>query len=133
MYKTIFVKETLTKLYGDSVEDIQAIVQDYIESSDETIASLQESLNKGVSELTKALHFHSSIFMYIGFPQLTKDCLALENICKQNISTEPLTPLVNSLINCIKETILVLNKEIPDLFQEIKQKLCNAEAALALV
>lgn len=121
MYKTTFEHEALDKLYADSPEELIEILEEYISSHDEIITSLNNAFEEGPKELRSKVHFHSSVFNYVGFPQLTTDCVDFEERCK-TMDKAALSPYFDNLISCINETAGYLKKEMELLELKIASK-----------
>jgi hypothetical protein len=111
MYKAVFEKDTLDNFYADSIDGAVEIVTEYIGSHNDMIASLTKANQDGIEALCSAVHFHSSVFMYVGFPQLSLDCLDFEKKIL-NKDAKEVTTLFNNLIECIDETIIILKTEL---------------------
>lgn len=110
-----FENEIIHKLYGNSKEDIIDILNEYISSKEEMLTSLHTSFSKGTEELLDSLHFHSSVFSYVGFPQLTNECLLLESDCKRYNLSATVQLRFRELIVKIKESTVIVEKEIDKL------------------
>lgn len=110
-----FENEIILKLYGNSKEDIIDILNEYVSSKEEMLTSLYTSFSKGTEELLDSLHFHASVFSYVGFPQLTNECLLLENDCKKYDLSFEIQLRFNELVNKIKESTVIVEKEIDKL------------------
>ena len=105
-------KETLYNFYGNSPEEIAEMLKDYLHSNEETIKSFKEAYKKGLVPLQSCIHFHSSVFAYVGFPQLTDECRQFEQECKNTNTINAVASTFSNFINRIYESAVIAKKEI---------------------
>lgn len=115
-----FETETIKRFYGDSTEDIIDILNQYLSSKEEMLNSLCTSFVAGPAELHNSLHFHSSVFTYVGFPQLSQDFIEFENECKTSSTNKFLELRFNNLLGKIMESTVIARQELERL-----EKLCS--------
>ncbi len=115
MNTVIFEKETIARFYGDSATDVIEIFDEYLSSQEEMLQSLCTAFLSGNRALSNCLHFHASIFTYVGFSQLTRDCIAFENECKTNLSKTEMEAKFNVLISKIRQSSLLIQQEINEM------------------
>lgn len=112
MNTVVFEPATIARYYGNSINDIIEIFDEYLASQDEMLQSLCTAFLSGSRSMSNCLHFHASIFTYVGFPQLTQDCIVLENECRSNISSSDLELKFNLLVKKIKKSNMLIKQEM---------------------
>lgn len=112
MNTVVFEKETIARFYGNSSNDILEILEEYLASQEEMLQSLCTAFLSGSRSLSNCLHFHSSVFTYVGFPQLTRDFVLLELECKASISSAELETKFDVLVGKIKQCNRLIQHEI---------------------
>jgi hypothetical protein len=111
MYKARFDKAVFTQYFDDSKDEFVEIINEYLKSHNDIINSLATTFEKNTEEFCNTLHYHSSAFMYVGFPQLSLDCLDFERKCMIN-DRMSMKEEFTSLLNSIRDTKSILNKEM---------------------
>lgn len=101
-------KTILATYYDNHKEDIAMMLGDYLEKYDNIISSLQEAKNANIQQLRETLHYHSSVFAYIGLPTLTEEFKQLEQKC---INNEPLGNDFDVLLQKVQQTKAIVEKE----------------------
>jgi hypothetical protein len=107
-----FESEALHRFYGDAAADIRIILDEFLSTKEEMFNSLQHSYSLGRQELFDTLHFHSSVFAYVGFPQLSKDCVEFEKYFKFVKDNNAFESGFNHLLKKIQKSTLILEEQI---------------------
>jgi HPt (histidine-containing phosphotransfer) domain-containing protein len=107
-----FESEALQRFYGDSPDDIRSILNEFLSTKDEMLHSLQQSYLSGRKELFETLHFHSSVFAYVGFPQLSKDCVEFEKYFKFVNDRNAFESGFSLLLKKIMKSTVILEEQI---------------------
>ncbi len=113
MGQVILDKEMLHNLYGDSPDDIVDMFRAYLNQHDEILSSFKTAFGFGLDSLRRCVHFHSSAFIYIGFPQLAIACSEFERKCiayKKN--SQAIETDFNTLIKKITESAILVKQEL---------------------
>jgi hypothetical protein len=114
-----FDKTTLTRFYGDSSVDFVEILCEYLKTQDEIQTSLKSAFSEGLESLQSSIHFHSSIFCYVGFPELTNIFLEFEEMCKSRSDGSVLRTEFDFVLSKITESAGIARQEIEKLEQSI--------------
>jgi hypothetical protein len=99
-----FDKTTLTRFYGDSSVDFAEILSEYLKTQDDIQTSLKSAFNEGLEPLQSSIHFHSSIFCYVGFPELTNIFLEFEEMSKSKSDVSVLRAEFDLVLSKITES-----------------------------
>jgi hypothetical protein len=116
-----FEKNTLKRFYADSSVDFVEILSEYLKNQDEIQVSLKRAFEEGPETLQSSIHFHSSIFCYVGFPELTTIFLDFEEECKKTDNTSTLSEQFNKVLEKISESAVIARYEIEQLQESIYQ------------
>jgi hypothetical protein len=107
-----FESEALHRFYGDSADDIRSILYEFLSTKDEMLNSLQQSYLSGREEFFATLHFHSSVFAYVGFPQLSRDCIEFEKYFKFVNDSNAFDSGFNLLLKKITTSTIILEEQV---------------------
>jgi hypothetical protein len=121
MSSITFEKSTLKRFYGDSSVDFAEILSEYLTNQDEIHLSLKRAFKEGLEPLQSSIHFHSSIFCYIGFPELTAFFLDFEEDCKKTADISTLSVQFNELLEKVRESAVIAKYEMEQLQENIYQ------------
>jgi hypothetical protein len=113
-----FEAECMNSFFGGSVEDMIFILRQYLANKDEMLESLHSSFHSGKEAFLNTLHFHSSVFNYVGFPQLREDCVAFVNDCKTNTIGTFTESRFQELVDKISESVSLVKAEVERLEKE---------------
>jgi hypothetical protein len=121
MKSLTFDKTVLERFYNNSTDDFVEILKDYIKSQSEMHFSLKKAYRDGIHELQKSIYVHSSIFCHVGFPNLTTEFLVFEALCKNSDDKDLIMEKFKNLLALIDESVIIAEKEIENLGQNIYQ------------
>ncbi len=116
-----FDKTALKRFYNNSYVDFAEILHDYLKNQKEIRASLKQAFKEGVESLQKSIYTHSSIFCHVGFPKLTTQFLAFEEVCKNTTDVKLLKSQFDALLSKVDESAIIAVYEIEKLEQQIYQ------------
>jgi hypothetical protein len=121
MYIITFEKTTLKRFYGDSTVDFVEVLSEYLKNQDEIQFSLKRAFKGGLQTLQSSIHFHSSIFCYAGFPELTTIFLDFEEECKKTDDVSSLSEQFDKVLEKIRESAVIASYEIEQLQENVYQ------------
>lgn len=105
-------RQSLYQFYGDAVDDLREIFNDYLKNRNTMLASLQKAYESGTEALAASVHYHSSVFSYIGLPMLTTDCHQFETLCKRSAVTSEVKNEFEELVSRIYKSISIVQQEV---------------------
>lgn len=105
-------RQSLYQFYGDAVDDLRDIFNDFLKNREVMLRSLQQAFESGPEPLAASVHYHSSIFSYIGLPMLTADCHQFEVLCKKAGSTADVKDEFDYLVRKIYKSIGLVQQEV---------------------
>lgn len=105
-------RQSLYQFYGDAVDDLREIFSDYLRNRNTMFASLQKAFESGAEALAASVHYHSSVFSYIGLPMLTAQCHEFETLCKRSANTADVKNEYDFLVSNIYKSIGVVQQEV---------------------
>lgn len=105
-------RQSLYQFYGDAVDDLRSIYTDYLVNRQAMLQSLQQAYAGGAETLAASVHYHSSVFTYIGLPMLTQCCMKFEDLCKKTTSTADVKEEFDYLVRKIYKSISIVQQEL---------------------